>query len=80
MEIARAIANVNNWDCTSLEYMHDCLEDLKYVIQERKMDALVVETFGRRIEKLLRSVFVPSLFLRIFTYNFLWFQKMPIQI
>jgi hypothetical protein len=34
--------------------MLDCLEDLKYSVQDRKVDALIVETFGRRIEKLVQ--------------------------
>ena len=54
LEIARCVANVNNTDYSTLEYMLDRLEDLKYVIQDRKVDALIVETFGRRIEKLLQ--------------------------
>lgn len=33
--------------------MLERVEDLKYAIQDRKEDALIVETFGRRIEKLL---------------------------
>ncbi|XP_050894876.1 probable serine/threonine protein kinase IRE isoform X2 [Lathyrus oleraceus] len=53
VEIARAVANVNNCDYSSLEYMLERVEDLKYAIQDRKEDALIVETFGRRIEKLL---------------------------
>ncbi|CAI8600463.1 unnamed protein product [Vicia faba] len=53
VEIARAVANVNNYDYSSLEYMLERVEDLKYAIQDRKEDALIVETFGRRIEKLL---------------------------
>lgn len=54
LDIARSVANVNNTDYSTLEYMLDRLEDLKYVIQDRKVDALIVETFGRRIEKLLQ--------------------------
>ncbi|KAL5744366.1 hypothetical protein ACOSQ2_027482 [Xanthoceras sorbifolium] len=57
-DIARSIASVNECDYTSLEHMLDRLEDLKYVIQDRKVDALVVETFGRRIEKLLQEKYV----------------------
>ncbi|XP_058765263.1 probable serine/threonine protein kinase IRE [Vicia villosa] len=53
VEIARAVANVNTCDYSSLEYMLERVEDLKYAIQDRKEDALIVETFGRRIEKLL---------------------------
>ncbi|XP_059624828.1 probable serine/threonine protein kinase IRE [Cornus florida] len=58
LDIARSIANVNANDYSSLEYMLDRLEDLKYAIQDRKVDALVVETFGRRIEKLLQEKYV----------------------
>ncbi|XP_019413851.1 PREDICTED: probable serine/threonine protein kinase IRE isoform X2 [Lupinus angustifolius] len=58
VEIARAVANVNNCDYSALEYMLDRLEDLKYAIQDRKVDALIVETFGRRIEKLLQEKYV----------------------
>ncbi|WOG96941.1 hypothetical protein DCAR_0416280 [Daucus carota subsp. sativus] len=58
MEIARSIAVVNTHEYSALEYMLDRLEDLKYSIQDRKVDALVVETFGRRIEKLLQEKYV----------------------
>lgn len=54
MDIARSVASVNDFDFSALENMLDRLEDLKYAIQDRKVDALVVETFGRRIEKLLQ--------------------------
>lgn len=56
LDIARSVASANNHDYSTLEYMLERLEDLKYVIQDRKVDALVVETFGRRIEKLLQWV------------------------
>ncbi|XP_058205693.1 probable serine/threonine protein kinase IRE isoform X2 [Rhododendron vialii] len=58
VDIARLVANVNNTDYSALEYLLDRLEDLKYAIQDRKVDALVVETFGRRIEKLLQEKYV----------------------
>ncbi|KAJ7982559.1 putative Kinase [Quillaja saponaria] len=58
LEIARAVANVNNYEYSALDYMLHRLEDLKYAIQDRKVDALVVETFGRRIEKLLQEKYV----------------------
>lgn len=54
LDIARSVASVNNCDYSTLEFMLERLEDLKYAIQDRKVDALVVETFGRRIEKLLQ--------------------------
>ncbi|XP_022995268.1 probable serine/threonine protein kinase IRE isoform X1 [Cucurbita maxima] len=58
LDIVRSIANVNNSGYGALECMLDRLEDLKYAIQDRKVDALVVETFGRRIEKLLQEKYV----------------------
>ncbi|XP_059450583.1 probable serine/threonine protein kinase IRE [Corylus avellana] len=58
LDIARSVANVNNCEYSALEYMIDRLEELKYAIQDRKVDALVVETFGRRIEKLLQEKYV----------------------
>ncbi|KAK9914085.1 hypothetical protein M0R45_037883 [Rubus argutus] len=58
LDISRSVANVSNCDYSALEYMLDRLEDLKYAIQDRKVDALVVETFGRRIEKLLQEKYV----------------------
>ncbi|XP_048326427.2 probable serine/threonine protein kinase IRE [Ziziphus jujuba] len=58
LDIARSVASVNNCDYTTLEYMLQRLEDLKYAIQDRKVDALVVETFGRCIEKLLQEKYV----------------------
>ncbi|KAM5557119.1 putative serine/threonine protein kinase IRE [Rosa sericea] len=58
LDIAHSVANVSNCDYSALEYMLDRLEDLKYAIQDRKVDALVVETFGRRIEKLLQEKYV----------------------
>ncbi|XP_057475698.1 probable serine/threonine protein kinase IRE isoform X2 [Actinidia eriantha] len=58
VDISRAVANINNTDYSALEYLLERLEDLKYAIQDRKVDALVVETFGRRIEKLLQEKYV----------------------
>ncbi|KAK4752883.1 hypothetical protein SAY87_021681 [Trapa incisa] len=58
IDITRAVANVNTCDYGALEYMITRLKDLKYAIQDRKVDALVVETFGRRIEKLLQEKYV----------------------
>ncbi|CAI0404394.1 unnamed protein product [Linum tenue] len=55
LEIARVVSNINDIDYSSLESMLDRLDDLKYAIQDRKVDALIVETFGRRIEKLLQE-------------------------
>ncbi|XP_010101342.2 probable serine/threonine protein kinase IRE [Morus notabilis] len=58
LDVARSVANINNCNYTSLQYMLERLDYLKYVIQDRKMDALIIETFGRRIEKLLQEKYV----------------------
>ncbi|CAN1754907.1 Probable serine/threonine protein kinase IRE, partial [Linum perenne] len=58
LEIARSVSNLNGIDYSSLQSMLYCLDDLKYAIQDRKVDALIVETFGRRIEKLLQEKYV----------------------
>lgn len=58
LNVVQSVANANTNDYTTLEYMLERLEDLKYVIQDRKVDALIVETFGRRIEKLLQEKYV----------------------
>lgn len=53
-DIARCVANTPLNDDRSTSYLLSCLEDLKVVIERRKWDALTVETFGTRIEKLIR--------------------------
>ncbi|XP_071728972.1 probable serine/threonine protein kinase IRE [Rutidosis leptorrhynchoides] len=58
LEIARSVANINTNEYSALEIMLDHLTDLKFAIQDRKADALVVETFGRRIEKLIQEKYV----------------------
>ncbi|VFQ77548.1 unnamed protein product [Cuscuta campestris] len=58
LHIARSVVLINNNDYNSLENLLDRLDDLKYAIQDRKVDALVVETVGRRIEKLLHEKYV----------------------
>ncbi|KAL3834597.1 hypothetical protein ACJIZ3_009333 [Penstemon smallii] len=58
LEIARSVVNISGNDYSTLEDMIEQLEELKYAIQDRKVDALVVETFGRRIEKLLQEKYV----------------------
>lgn len=54
LDIARSVVNVNRSDYSTLEYMIEKLEELKYAIHDRKVDGLIVETFGRRIEKLIQ--------------------------
>lgn len=59
-DIARCSANALSEDDRSMNYLLTCLEDLSVVVGRRKFDALTVETFGARIEKLIRSVFFYS--------------------
>uniref|UniRef100_A0A0E0FE66 non-specific serine/threonine protein kinase n=1 Tax=Oryza meridionalis TaxID=40149 RepID=A0A0E0FE66_9ORYZ len=58
MAIARGIERIKNSEYNSLEDLSSYLEDLNAVIDTRKVDALVVETFGRRIAKLLQEKFI----------------------
>ncbi|KAI3705995.1 hypothetical protein L1987_76247 [Smallanthus sonchifolius] len=57
-DIARCAANSPSDDDRSLAYLLTCLEDLKVVTDRRKFDALTVETFGARIEKLIREKYL----------------------
>ncbi|GAB2292640.1 Probable serine/threonine protein kinase ireh1 [Dionaea muscipula] len=57
-DIARFAANTPLDDDNSLNYLLTCLEDLRVVIGRRKFDALTVETFGARIEKLIREKYL----------------------
>ncbi|KAL2463005.1 putative serine/threonine protein kinase IREH1 [Forsythia ovata] len=57
-DIARCVANTPLDDDRSLSYLLSCLEDLKVVTDRRKFDALTVETFGARIEKLIREKYL----------------------
>lgn len=53
-DIARCVATTPLDDERSNPYLLTCLEDLRVVIDRRKFDALTVETFGTRIENLIR--------------------------
>lgn len=57
-DIARCVANTPLDDDRSLSYLISCLEDLKVVIDRRKLDAVTVETFGARLEKLIREKYL----------------------
>ncbi|XAR49494.1 Non-specific serine/threonine protein kinase [Bertholletia excelsa] len=57
-DIARCVANTPLDHERSLSYLLTCLEDLRLVIDRRKLDALTVETFGTRIEKLIREKYL----------------------
>ncbi|MCD7446998.1 putative serine/threonine protein kinase ireh1 [Datura stramonium] len=57
-DISRCVANTPTDDDRSLSYLLSCLDDLKVVTERRKFDALTVETFGTRIEKLIREQYL----------------------
>ncbi|XP_042504041.1 probable serine/threonine protein kinase IREH1 isoform X2 [Macadamia integrifolia] len=57
-DIARCAANSPMDDDQSTLYLVSCLEDLRVVVDHRKLDALTVETFGARIEKLIREKYL----------------------
>ncbi|KAF7822203.1 putative serine/threonine protein kinase IREH1 isoform X1 [Senna tora] len=57
-DIARCVANTPLDDDHSMSYLLSCLDDLRVVLDRRKFDALTVETFGTRIEKLIREKYL----------------------
>ncbi|KAH9763390.1 putative serine/threonine protein kinase IREH1 [Citrus sinensis] len=57
-DIARCVATTPLDDDSSIPYLLSFLEDLRVVIDRRKFDALTVETFGARIEKLIREKYL----------------------
>ncbi|XP_040956987.1 probable serine/threonine protein kinase IREH1 isoform X5 [Gossypium hirsutum] len=57
-DIARCVANTPLADDQSMPYLLSCLDDLRNVIDRRKFNALTVETFGARIEKLIREKYL----------------------
>jgi serine/threonine protein kinase len=57
-DIARCASSMSLDDDRTLPYLLSCLEDLRVVTERRKFDALTVETFGARIEKLIREKYL----------------------
>ncbi|EOY21408.1 Kinase superfamily protein isoform 8, partial [Theobroma cacao] len=57
-DIARCVANTPLVDDHSMPFLLSFLEELRLVIDRRKFDALTVETFGARIEKLIREKYL----------------------
>lgn len=55
-DIARCVASTPLDDDQSTSDLLTCLDDLRVVVERRKFDALTVQTFGTRIEKLIRLV------------------------
>ncbi|CAN8288516.1 unnamed protein product [Cochlearia groenlandica] len=57
-DVARCAANVTLDDEQSIQLLLSCLDDLKVVMERRFFDALIVETFGTRIEKLIQEKYI----------------------
>ncbi|EOA29736.1 hypothetical protein CARUB_v10012823mg [Capsella rubella] len=57
-DIAKCAADAIPGDDQSIPFLLSCLEDLRVVIDRRKFDALTVETFGTRIEKLIKEKYL----------------------
>ncbi|KAK4283385.1 hypothetical protein QN277_000338 [Acacia crassicarpa] len=57
-DIARCVANTPLDDDRSISYLLACLDDLRIVVERRKIDALTVETFGTCIQKLIREKYL----------------------
>ncbi|ESQ30685.1 hypothetical protein EUTSA_v10011190mg [Eutrema salsugineum] len=57
-DIARCAANAIPDADQSIQLLLSCLEDLRVVIDRRKFNALTVETFGTRIEKLIQEKYL----------------------
>ncbi|KAI9200017.1 hypothetical protein LWI28_001562 [Acer negundo] len=57
-DIARCVADTDYSKEGSYEFLLACLQDLQDVLQHSKLKALVIDTFGSRIEKLLREKYI----------------------
>ncbi|KAL1202711.1 putative serine/threonine protein kinase IREH1 [Cardamine amara subsp. amara] len=57
-DIAKCAADAIRGDDQSIPFLLSCLQDLRVVIDRRKFDALTVETFGTRIETLIREKYL----------------------
>ncbi|KAF0910253.1 hypothetical protein E2562_001441 [Oryza meyeriana var. granulata] len=57
-DIARCIANTPVDEERALSHLVTCIEDLQEIVNRRKHEALTVQTFGTRIEKLHREKYL----------------------
>lgn len=58
MDIAHCVANTNPMEEGVTEYLYACMQDLQDILQRCKVEALVVDTIGRRLDKLLREKYL----------------------
>ncbi|KAI3686691.1 hypothetical protein L1987_80374 [Smallanthus sonchifolius] len=59
-DIARMAAETDLIVEKSSEILLNCMEDLQDVLQHSKLKALVIDTFGHRIEKLVRDKYISA--------------------
>ncbi|XP_057973055.1 probable serine/threonine protein kinase IRE4 isoform X7 [Malania oleifera] len=59
-DIARCVAGTDVSKEGSLEFLLACMQDLQDILQNSKLKALVIDTFGGRIENLLREKYIFS--------------------
>ncbi|KAL3640836.1 hypothetical protein CASFOL_015804 [Castilleja foliolosa] len=57
-DIARCVARTDLSEEGSSEFLLACMHDLKEILQHSKYSALLVDTFGGRIENLLREKYI----------------------
>ncbi|KAL4566349.1 hypothetical protein LXL04_030463 [Taraxacum kok-saghyz] len=57
-DIARSSAEADLMEESSHEVLLTCMQDLQDVLQNSKLKALVIDTFGNRIEKLIREKYI----------------------
>lgn len=57
-DIARCMAETDLSEEGSHEFLLDCMQDLQDILQHTKHKALLVDTFGNRIESLLREKYI----------------------
>lgn len=58
VDIAHCVANTNPIEEGATEYLTACMQDLQDILQHCKVEALVVDTIGHRLEKLLREKYL----------------------
>lgn len=57
-DIARCVAGTDLSKEGAYEFLLACMQDLQDVLRDSKLKALVIDTFGGRIEKLLREKYI----------------------
>lgn len=57
-DIARSVAGTDLSKEGSIEFLLACMRDLQDVLQHSKLKALVIDTFGGRIENLIREKYI----------------------